>query len=194
MKVPHPTTVDVSRRQILASTGSLVVGGAAVSMATSQRASAATNVQSLDIPPAERESEDGAVSNVTLQVSGTYQFKVNAADTLAFELSVAPEVDSADWTTLDSFEDPAGATQAQGQYTMAGSVLDHPAIASSDFDAEPEETKVTDLPVRVDFVVLQGGEEVVEAAAKTVATVEITNTSVDASATIAGSGDIGVDF
>jgi hypothetical protein len=195
MTVPDPTTIDVSRRQLLASSGSLLVGGGALVWHGSDRARAAVEATQLDLPSVSRDTDDGTVDDVTAQVSGNYQWSAGNAATVRFRLVVAPAVDSDAWEFIDETTSSVSSQAGQGQYTLAGSLLQHSELAAADFSADPEETVERTLAVQVQFAVLDGaGEPVVEALAVAEPTLTVTNTSVKAEAALTGSGQIGIKF
>lgn len=193
--VPDPTTVDVSRRQLLASSGSLLVGGSALVWYGSDRASAAVEATELDIPSVQRDTKDGTVEDVTAQVSGNYQWEVGNAATLRLRLVVAPAPDSDDWQYIDETTNSITGKSGQGQYTLAGSLLQHGGLSASDFSADPEETVERTLPIQVQLDVLDSdGESVVAALAVAEPTVTVTNTTIKADAMLTGDGSIGIQF
>lgn len=75
-------------------------------------------------------------------------------------------------------------------YTLEGSILDHDGWSASDFSATPEETVRQNVPVKVVLTVLHGGETVVTGVAETDAVIDVTNTSIKASATVSGDGQV----
>lgn len=188
----QPFEPDVSKRQLLVSTGTFVAGGGIVAAMGSQPSKAAVQASELDIPPASHSGDDGSVSSLDLQVSGNYEFATDAADTLVLTLGVAPE-GTENYAAIDKVDEPVSAASGAGQYSLAGSTLDHAALDAATFSADAGETVTKELPVRVTMDVQQGGETVVSALASTVATVEVTNSSVDASAALTGSGKVAIE-
>lgn len=194
--VPRPfhSDRDVSRRQILLSTGAFLAGGGAVAALSSDRAQGSVTTRELSIPPAEYEGENGTVADLHLDAVGNYEFSVPEGDTLTLTLAVAPDdTDNPDYQPIDTSTESISTTSGAGQYTLSGSMLDHPALEAAQFSADPEETVTNRVPVRVLLEVTKGDERVVAAAAQAVARVEVTNTSIEASAAVIAEGEISVE-
>lgn len=184
--------VDVSRRGVLKSTGAALGGGAVVAFGSSGKAQAAVeaDVSPLDVPRATHSGEDSTVADVSLHVSGSYQYSTAAADKIILSLMVASGPDKSDWAVLDQQEESALAASSAGQYSLSSSILNHDQLEAADFSADAGETNTTEVPVRVTLDVLKGGEAVVSAVAETVAVVEVNSEAVKVSAEVTGSGQV----
>lgn len=180
---------EVSRRQLLATTGTLAIGGTAALAAGTVPASASVE---LNIPDASRSGEDGSVADVVLDVTGAYQYEVNAATRVTLSLSVASGASADDWQAIDYIENSVATSSGAGQYELGGSVLSHPQYDAAEFSAEPEETNTVEVPTRVVMEVFDGEESVVSKAAETVTTVSVENTSIEATADLTGEGTVEV--
>lgn len=180
-----------NRRQVILSTGTFLAGGGLAVAFGSEPTKAAVTTNAIEIPPETVEGRNTSVSSVTLSVSGNYEYQVNNADTLLLSLGVAPE-GSQDYETIDSTEEVAGADAGAGQYELAGSLTDHPALDYGTFSADTAETVSLSLPVRVVLDVRQGGESVTTALAEGLAEITVRNTGVEASAAVVGSGEVSV--
>lgn len=193
MPRPIDSSIDIDRRQILSTTGTFIAGGGlAVAALGSQPAKAAVRANTIDIPDASHSGQDGTVESLTAQVSGAYEYQVDDADQLVLALAVAPGSDADSYEELDRVEEPTGAASGAGQFSLVGSVLDHSALDAAMFSADAAETVTQDLLVRVSLDVQQGGETVVSGVAETDVTVTVENESVEASATVGGSGEVAV--
>lgn len=193
MTVPtRPSEIDVSRRQLLATTGTVASAGGLIAVLGSRPTQAAVTTQQLSIPDATHEGENGSVADLPLQVSGTYQFSVNRADALQLRLEVASPGNT-DYQAVDSLDRTPQSTAGQGEYALSGSLLDHDALTADMFSADAEETVEQNVPVRVVLDVLADGSSVVTAVAKTTATVAVTNTSVEATAAVTGDGTVTIE-
>lgn len=126
-------SIDVSRRQLLLSSGSFVAGASALAWAGSSPA-AAVEAGQIDIPPTQVETPDGEVESVQATVGGSYQYSTNGADGVRFELRVAPP--EGEFAAIDSVAYDVQAASGSGQYTLSGSVLDHPDIGVGVFDTK----------------------------------------------------------
>lgn len=189
-----PTNTDSridtpNRRQVLLSTGTFLAGGGIAVALGSQPTKAAVTANTIEIPPETVEGRNTSVSSAVLSVGGNYEYQVNNADTLVLSLGVAPE-GSQDYETIDSVEEPAGAAAGAGQYELSGSLTDHPALDYGTFSADTAETVNLSLPVRVVLDVRQGGESVTTAVAQGTAEIQVSNTGVEASAAVVGSGEV----
>lgn len=179
----------VTRRRVLATTSAVVAsGGGVVAFAGTQRASAQVSAEGINIPDSEYESKDGQPPDVRLIVTGNYNFRVENADEFTLELFVAH--DGQDYQRLDRSEQPAMSNQMGSEYSLEGSILDHDDWSLDDFSAEPEETVRQNVPVKVVLTVLNGGETVVSGVAETDAVIDVTNSSIAASATVGGDGQV----
>jgi hypothetical protein len=193
MKLPDKpiNTIDVSRRQLLATTGTVVAGGSAVVWQSTREATAAVNTTEIDIPTTTVESPDGEVDAVQATVTGNYEYEINDADTLTLELLVAPPEGS--FAPIDSVEESLSTMSGAGSYTLTGDVLAHNDITTELFYAAPEETTTVVLPVRVGLTVTMAGDTVVEALAEGAAEVTVESGEIVASAAVLGEGEIVVE-
>lgn len=179
---------ETSRRNVLISTGTLLAGGGAVALIGSQESSAQINADSLDIPNSEHSSKAGTVEDVTLSLSGNYNFRVENADEFVISLWVAKG--DTDYQSLDRLEDTALSNQMGSTYELSGSILGHDDWGQSDFTADPEQTITREVPVRAKLEVFNAGEVVTTATAETVATIEVTNTTIKAVGSLSGDGSV----
>lgn len=182
--------VDVSRRSVLRKTGGVLTaagGGAVVAFGMSGSSQAQV---ALDVPKASHKGEDGTVEDISLTVSGNYQFETNDADTILLSLMAASEPGKSDWGVIDQQEDSALAASSSGQYDLSGSLLSHDQIEAVDFSADPSETTTSEIPVEVVMDVMNDGEAVVTATGATTVVVEVTSTAVAVSAEVTGTGNV----
>lgn len=180
---------------MLAGTGTLAVGGTALMAMGSEPARANVTISDdLEIPNANHSGKDGSVSDVVVNVSGSWSFSTNGATEYSLDLAVDSAPDAGDWTSIDWTDDSALTNSTGGSYELSGSILDHPAWESADFSAGAEETNTTDVPVRVLLTVRNGEETVADAGAETVATVEVTNETIAVSAEVVGDGSIDIQM
>lgn len=184
-------SIDVSRRQVLMSSGSFIAGASALAWAGTDRAAAATDIRDVDIPPTSVETPDGSIDSIQATVVGDYQYSVNDADTTRLALLVAPP--DGEYQAIDTVESAVSTTSGSGQYTLTGSVLDHDNMDKSLFAVEPEQVKTVTFPVRVRLTVLHGGEPVVEALAEGLAEVAVESGEIVASAAVLGEGEVAVE-
>lgn len=186
-----PTT-DVSRRSLLTTSGTFVAGAGLATLAGSAPAKAAVSTRELDIQPAEVSGKDTSVTQATLQVAGAYEYQVEHADALALTLAVAPE-DSEDYQAIDEITESGITASGAAQYSLSGSLVDHPALDYATFSADTAETVELSLPVRVELTVSNGGESVVTARAHDLAQITVSNTGVEATAALTGEGEVGIE-
>lgn len=137
--------LEVSRRQVLASTGSLVVGGSALAWLQSGPAAAAVDVRDLDIPQESVSSKDGTAESVTVQTACAYQYEVNQADTLEWRLMLASDEQS-DFQAIDTVSESAAANSGSGQITLGGIVTDHPSYNLAIFSPGPRKSSSWAFP------------------------------------------------
>lgn len=193
--VPRPfnSSIDVDRRQILTTTGTFVCGGGlAVAALGSERAKAAVRASEIDMNGDRHSGPDGTVSDVTATVSGQYEYATNDADTLVLAMAVAPGDSPDAYERVDEVSEPVGAASGAGSFSLAGSILDHSQLDAAAFSADAGEVVETEVLVRVVLDVQQGGETVVTGTAESPVTVTVENTSIQASATVGGSGEVAV--
>lgn len=183
--------IDVSRRQLLVSSGSFIAGASALAWAGTDRAAASTDIRDINIPPTSVETPDGGIESAGCTVVGDYQYNVNDADTTRLELLVAPP--DGEFQAIDTVESAVNTTSGSGQYTLNGSILDHDNITKDLFAVEPEKIKTVTFPVRVRLAVLFDGEAVVEALAEGLAEVEVESGEIVASAAVLGEGEVAVE-
>lgn len=186
------STPTMTRRTALLTTAGAVAGGTAFTLAGSDRARASVEADSLSIPTQAHESTQSTVDDVVLAVAGEYHFSVPKADEYSIELYVASDTAANDYQRVGRTGGPAMSTSMGASFGVEGSVLAHDDLGAAAFAAAPEQTTTVLLPVRVELTVTAGGEAVATAAAETTATVEVTNTSIKATATIGGSGGVTV--
>lgn len=161
--------------------------GAVVAFGMSGSAQGAVEI---DIPEATHSGEDGTVEEIGVEITGSYQYQTNDADTILLSLMAASESGKSDWGVIDQQEDDALAASSSGQYELDGSLLSHDQIEAADFSADPSETNTTEIPVEVVMDVMNNGEAVVTSTGTTTVVVEVTSTAVAVSAEISGSGQV----
>lgn len=182
--------IDVPKRKLLLSMGSLLAGAGAVELTTSDRARAAVSTTDIDIPPTTVETPDGDIETITCEVTGNFEFATNNADQTRLDLRVAPP--DGEFATIDTTTQETGAATGSGSYSLSGSVLAHENISASLFAVEPEQTHTVSLPVQVVLTVLFQDEPVVEALAEGAAEVTVESGEIVASATVLGEGEVTV--
>jgi hypothetical protein len=193
MQVPtRPSQLDVSRRQLLASGGTVLSAGGLIAVMGSRDARAQVNTTQLDIPDATHEGKDGSVTDLLLQVSGTYQYAAETVDAVELRLEVASPSET-DHQAIASSSPSADRNRGNGEYSLSGSLLDHDELTADMFSADAGETVEKQLPVRVVLDVRADGSTVVSNLSSTTATVTVTNTSVEANAAVSGGGSVTIE-
>lgn len=179
------STVDVSRRKVIAGTvGALAAGGTALTVGT-RGARASVDVGGLDISDGTTEQPDGEVYSpvIDVDVAWAYEGCENAAEMIVAMFVGGSNVDRA---TLDT-----AANADSGTAALRCVVVNSDAYTSEDFHAPEGETVHEDVAVELRMEVFDGaGGTLANADARAVPTVSVVNNSVVSDASVGGDGSV----
>lgn len=158
-------------------------------------ASAAVSMDGLSISDASKTTQDGTVENVTVDVSGNWEYKLPAGkspDTWTVTLSVS------DGENVDTVAETSGDAMYlnnSNSYEVSGSVTDTSVYSTEDFKApEGKIRKVTMAFVLVFSVVSSSGDELARAQLEDTGKVEVTNEAYNAQDFGSVNGDGGLSI
>lgn len=191
--MPLPSLPQLTRREYLLGTATLATGaGALATQPEPARAQAQVSADSLDVADETYQSADGAPWDVWIAVSGTFSFQTQEP-AQRWRVRLAVSRNGAGWSPIASFAEGADAASMTGSYDLSGRVTEHPDFNPGDFHAPLGETRETRVFARVQFAALDAADSaLVEAQAADSATLSVTNTSVEATANVEGSGSLAV--
>jgi len=183
--------VKLSRRRVVALTGSTIVGGAAISQ-LSQPAGAASSISYGEFNIADQTVyPDGTVANVVLDVDVQYTWTANRTPTkYTVELLVGNT--ESEVVPIDSIEQTDIAASTTKTDQLQGSLLDSPDYELVNFDVSDGGEKQTTVWATVKFTLYRDGSVLTTAEAQTQATLILKGEELTVSAQIGGSGSFGV--
>ena len=185
----------MQRRAYLQATGLAVGDIGAGALLSSQPVRADITTEELSINGAEATTQDGSISDVTVSVSGSWEYNVpSGKEPDSWNISFVVENSNGDSDTLASTSGEAMYLNADGSYSLSESLTDTSLYDISDFaqDSEGQTTSV-DLTFRLIFEVLNpDGTVIAGSELQDAATVSVTNEqySVEEHGTLDGSGNI----
>lgn len=169
----------VSRRQALATLGTLAGGSvvAGVTLTSMQRAGASVSVEDFQVSDATFEAQ-----SVTPIVDATiaYDYTVEQASEIYVELQAGGEQIASETLRTSSAE-------LSNTTELTGNILDSPAFGASDFTVASGETTTIDVDVGVLFEVRYDGNVVASDTASDTASVEVVSPESGGYATVGGS-------
>jgi hypothetical protein len=178
-----PNAVQPTRRNIIATIGGIATGGVAVSLATTDKATAQVQYGTLEIPNREYQ-QTSQLQAVQLNVQANYSFDAEQVpDRWVCELLVEDTIIAEDRMAPSNKAD-SGSTELEGDVTDAEYSIEQFRLA----DGETEQT-VT-IPTTLRFRI-EAGEQII-AETMTEATPELTITpgEIEGSVELAGDGEI----
>jgi len=183
--------VKLSRRRVLALTGTTAVGGVALSQ-LSQPAAAESSISfgSFTLPD-KTVYPDGTVQNVVLGVDVEYTWTANRTPTrYTVELLVGNT--ESDLVPIDSIEETDIAASTTKTDRLQGSLLDSPDYDLVNFDVSDGGEKQATVWAKVKFSLYRDGSVLTTAEAQTQATLILKGEELTVSAQIGGSGEFQV--
>jgi len=156
--------MGVNRRNVLSgiATGTIGVIGGATLVNTSEPVEASVSAETLDISNAKKTTRDGTISDVQVELSGSWSYDVpGSKDPELWQVVL--------WVVTKDEQEPVGMQEGsakylsgQGDYSIEASVLASELYSSEDFAATEEgETKATDLQFKLVFNVFDPNENVI---------------------------------
>ena len=185
----------MQRRTYLKASGLGVAGLGAGALLTDQPVRADITTETLSINGAETTTQDGTISDVTVSVSGSWQYNVpSGKEPDQWSIVFMVENSNGDTDTIATDSGTAMYLSADGSYSLSDSLTDTSLYDISDFaqDSEGQTTSV-DLTFRLIFEVLNpDGTVIAGSELQDAATVSVTNEqyTVEEHGTISGSGNI----
>jgi hypothetical protein len=178
-----PNAVQPNRRNLLATIGGIATGGVAVSLATTEQASAQVQYGNLEIPNREFQ-QTSQLQAVKINVQARYSFDAEQVpDRWVCELLVEDTIIAEDRMAPSSKAD-SGTVELEGNVTDAGYSID-------DFQLDKEESKQTvALPTTLQFRIEAGEQIIAETSTEATPELTITPGEIEGSVELSGEGEI----
>jgi len=177
-----------TRRQIIASAGTLITGGIATSIATQPTTGqTSVSVNGLSVPDASTQAS--SLSDIGLAIDGDYQYSTNQEPSrIVIRLSASR---NNGYRQIDALEPTPNSPSDSGGYELSGSLLNLQSLQSGELvPSNPGETNSYTIDIRVAMEITHPNGQTAQATAEETVTIDVTKSEVTISASIGGSGQI----
>lgn len=177
-----------TRRQLIASAGVLLGGGAVATLATDNaQAQTDTEINGLQVPDESVET-DTPISTIALSVDASYQWESSVTPTraiLRLEATTTENYRQIDATTLPLEQSNSGSTTLEGSLSNLSGLDD---LVPETKGAE----NTQDISIKITLELLHNGREIGRANAEETTTLKVSQSTVEVSASLGGSGNLEV--
>jgi len=176
----------VQRRNVITTIGGIATGGVAVTLATTDQATAQVQYGSLDIPDRDY-IQTSELQDVRLTVTANWSFDAaQVPDRWVCELQVGTENE-----TIAADRMAPSSQSDSGSVELTGSVVDTSQFNIEQFrvDSGGSETTVQ-IPTRLVYRIETGETQIAQATAEATPSVTVTPGEVEGSAEVGGNGEI----